>query len=100
MRHTTLILTLLALILSSRPAGADLVANWMDVLDHAVGQAYETDPNGWRHAGNTRSDSQTALAMFEAVNAVEQRYHSYLGTLPAEAGTSAQPPPPAPRMRC
>lgn len=67
----------------------DFVSDWMD-LTNAVWEAdgEAAGPQG-RTARTSRADAQVALAMFEALNAVERRYESYLGTPPAEPGTSA-----------
>ena len=69
-------------------ARADVVVTWMDLADWAFGKAYEADP-AWRTEKTTRLLPQVALAMFEAVNAVEPRYTSYLGGITAPAGASA-----------
>lgn len=77
------------LFLGPQSTRADVIVTWMDVADHAVVKAGEGNPR-WRTAANTRGHAQVALAMFEAVNAVEGRYTSYLGTPRAAAGTSAE----------
>jgi PAP2 superfamily len=70
-------------------ARADVVVTWMNIADQVVVRADENNTRA-RTPANSRSNAQVALAMFEAVNAVEARYRSYLGTPSAPAGTSAE----------
>jgi hypothetical protein len=60
----------------------------MDVAEHAVSEA-EGPTSGTRTAATSRASAQVALAMFEATNAVERRYTSFLEVRSAPAGTSA-----------
>jgi hypothetical protein len=62
----------------------DLVSDWM-----AIAAAERVD---WfaRTPENARGDSVVALAMFEAANAVERRYPSYLGFEAPEADAPAE----------
>jgi hypothetical protein len=77
------------LTVASNPVRADTVATWMTVSEQAQLKAEKNDPH-WRTAANTRADAQVALAIFEAVNAIEGRYRSYLGVPAAPKGTSAE----------
>jgi hypothetical protein len=68
------------------PASADMVTDWWEVANryYLAGQAAP----GPRSPDAERASSRTSLAMFEAVNATERRYASYLQLPPAEAGAS------------
>lgn len=84
----TLLAAVLTLSLAPATARADIVVTWMDLTDWALGKAWEGDRN-CRKAVNTRASAQVDLAMFEAVNAIERRYTSYLGGITAPDGASA-----------
>jgi hypothetical protein len=76
-----------AALLSSAPASADTVTDWWDVANRyynaAQGAPASIQPDG--HRASTRA----ALAMFEAVNAIDRRYQSYL-QFPAGDPTASQ----------
>ena len=61
----------------AQPAMADTVTDWWE-LSNRYYNAGQGAP-GPRSADKERAASRTALAMFEAVNAIDRRYHSYLG---------------------
>ncbi|HEX5819160.1 MAG TPA: vanadium-dependent haloperoxidase [Gemmatimonadales bacterium] len=85
-------MTCLALaIFIGRPAalGADVVVTWLEVAEHVEYDVAEA-AGAQRTAVTARAGAQVALAMFEAANAVDRRYSSFLGTSPAAAGTSAE----------
>ena len=73
-----------AIALSSLAAKADPVSDWME-FGRAVGKAANAAP-GPEHA---RALTQMALAMFEAANAIDRRYESYLG-MPQAQGQASQ----------
>lgn len=73
---------------TSGAARADVVVQWMTVAADAGDVASKSGDPDWRTAKNTRADSQVALAMFEAVNAVERRYTPYLEGVVAPSGAS------------
>jgi hypothetical protein len=77
-----------ALALTSAPASADTVCEWIDYAQ-AVAGAVTPLPDSPRTGEHDRAQTQAALAMFEALNAIDRRYESYLG-MPAatEAGAS------------
>ena len=79
MRSITLAAAAAALA-TAAPATADTVTDWWEVGNryYLAGQA----SSGPRLPDAERGLSRTALAMFEAVNAIDRRYESYLG-LPA-----------------
>ena len=69
------------------PASADSVTDWWEVSN----RSYLSGQTGFgpRSADAERASARTALAMFEAVNAIDQRYQSYLG-VPAGDPTASQ----------
>jgi hypothetical protein len=74
------VLTLVALI-AAAPARADVISDWYETADAAVARATRLGPA--RTLGTVHARSQVALAMFEATNAIEQRFESYLGGVPS-----------------
>lgn len=66
---------------SAAPASADTICEWMDLAGrlNAAAQAAPTQT-----PDQIRASTRTALAMFEAVNAIDRRYQSYLGFEPAD----------------
>ena len=65
-----------AAMVSAQPAAADTVTDWWEVANR-FGVASQAMP-GPRLPGVERAPARTALAMFEAVNAIDRRYVSYL----------------------
>ena len=89
-------LTLLAF--TATAAHADVVADWAE-LQTAIGKANET-PFGVFDPALNQAYGKVGLAMFEAANAANPRYVSYLKLPRAAAGASdiaavsaAAPPP-------
>jgi len=74
--RSTLFMAIAAIAVSS-PASADSVTDWWEVSNrhYLAGQA----ASGQRMPDADRASSRAALAMFEAVNAIDRRYESYLG---------------------
>jgi hypothetical protein len=56
-------------------ASADTVTDWWDVAN----RYYYASQGGRSTADTNRAATRAALAMFEAVNAIDRRYESYLG---------------------
>lgn len=79
MRTTTLMLACSLLAVAS-PARADTVTDWWDVANRYYNAAQGAP--GPLSPDTARASTRTALAIFEAVNAIDRRYHSYLN-LPA-----------------
>ena len=71
------ILAASAVILSA-PASADTVCEWVDFAQ-AVQAAAAPPATAARPPDNERAQTRVALAMFEALNAIDRRYESYLG---------------------
>src|SRR5690349_17625077 len=76
-----------AVVLAATPASADSVTDWWEVANRywLIGQGAA----GPRSADAERASTRTALAMFEAVNAIDRRYESQLG-FPAADPTASQ----------
>jgi hypothetical protein len=75
-----------ALVLAgSQPAAADVVTDWWDFGSRISGTTQGTPG---RTPDQDRAVSRAAIAMFEAVNAIDPRYESYL-KFPAAADRSA-----------
>jgi hypothetical protein len=67
-----------ALVCASAPAQADTICEWMDFAARIETAA--TPPGlSIRTGEHERALTQAALAMFEATNAIDRRYQSYLG---------------------
>jgi hypothetical protein len=79
-----------AMALASAPASADVVCEWVE-YGQAVATAAAPPPDAPRTGEHDRAQTQMALAMFEALNAIDRRYESYLN-MPAatEAGASQE----------
>lgn len=73
-------LALIALFLSGAavPAQADTVCEWMDFAAKVETAGVEAQKLVVRTAQYDRAQTQVALAMFEALNAIDRRYESYV----------------------
>ena len=82
--------TLLAcstLALAASPASADTVCEWIEYAQ-AVAAAAAPPADAPRTGEHDRALTQAALAMFEAVNAIDRRYETYLGMAPVAGGAN------------
>ena len=85
MRSTIFVL---ALALCATPARADYVADWMRFERQLEDQMTDM-PGGPRNRGELDyAETRVALAMFEALNAIDRRYASVVGLSRAERGAS------------
>jgi PAP2 superfamily len=75
-----------ALSFGAQPAAADTVCDWMDFANRLQG-AQRASP-GPGAPDNERAVTRTALAMFEALNAIDRRYQSHLGFEPGDRQAS------------
>ncbi|HEU0016062.1 MAG TPA: vanadium-dependent haloperoxidase [Longimicrobium sp.] len=86
MRRAVLSIIAAAALAFARPAAADTVTDWYEF-------AYRISSSLQATGGGTpetmRAQTRVALAMFEAVNAIDRRYESYLD-LPAGDRTASQ----------
>jgi hypothetical protein len=87
MRLKMLMLGAAAAALIATPASADTVTDWWETA-HRYWLAGQGAP-GPRSPDGERAATRATLAMFEAVNAIDRRYESYLG-LPQGDRTASQ----------
>jgi hypothetical protein len=73
--------------LISTPAAADTVCEWMDFAQ-AIQTSAAPPPTAPRIPDHDRAQTQVALAMFEALNAIDRRYESYLALAQADPAAS------------
>jgi hypothetical protein len=73
--------------LIAAPAAADTVCEWADFAQ-AIQAATASPPTTARTPDHDRAQTQVALAMFEALNAIDRRYESYLGMNSADSSAS------------
>ncbi|HEX8412509.1 MAG TPA: hypothetical protein VF637_01295, partial [Sphingomicrobium sp.] len=69
-------------------ASADTVCEWVDFAQ-TIQTAATPPPGAPRAPEHDRAQTQVALAMFEALNAIDRKYESYLG-LPAADPRASQ----------
>lgn len=72
-----LLLTAAAALIFAQPAAADTVCEWMEFANR-ISQEAQPPAGAPRTSDHERAISQVALAMFEALNAIDRRYQSYL----------------------
>jgi hypothetical protein len=83
MRHAIVaVLVASAALGYSAPAAADVVIDWADFANRINKKVEQRSPV------SVAANAQLALAMFEAANAVDHRYRSYLGIDPAARDAS------------
>jgi membrane-associated phospholipid phosphatase len=83
-RSFRLCLLMVALLLGSVVANADVVSDWNAI---AVSTAVANNQNPFTQA---RTAAIVQLSVFEAVNAITHRYRPYLGTVTAAPGASPE----------
>jgi hypothetical protein len=76
-----------ALVMSAAPASADTVCEWIDYAQTIAGAAAPA-PDAPRTGEHDRAQTQAALAMFEALNAIDRRYESYVGMAAGDPAAS------------
>jgi hypothetical protein len=81
-------LTAASSMFAASQARADIVCEWMDFAAKTQAAAPSTQQPVFLTGEHERAASQVALAMFEALNAIDRRYESYLGLPRAAAGAS------------
>lgn len=87
MRRAYLRMAALAALAIARPAAADTVCDWWELASRLANPyAPSAAP---RTPDQERATTRASLAMFEAVNAIDRRYESYLG-FPAGASGASQ----------
>ncbi|GLS01696.1 hypothetical protein GCM10007859_17110 [Brevundimonas denitrificans] len=83
MRNVIMGITVAAALVFAQPAAADTVSDWWEFANKLA------PPGGSGTPDQMRSTSRVSLAMFEALNAIDRRYESYLN-LPAGDPTASQ----------
>lgn len=83
MRNVIMGITAAAALVFAQPATADTVSDWWEFANKLA------PPGGGGTPDQMRSTSRASLAMFEALNAIDRRYESYLN-LPAGDPTASQ----------
>jgi hypothetical protein len=87
MRKLSLICAGTFLTLAAAPASADTVCEWIEYAQ-AVATAAAPPADAPRTGEHDRAQTQAALAMFEALNAIDRRFESYLGMPAGDASAS------------
>jgi hypothetical protein len=87
MKTRSKLLAAVAAAMFATPAAADTVCEWVDFAQ-AIQTAAATPPTAPRTPDHDRAQTHVALAMFEALNAIDRRYESYLGMPAADPGAS------------
>ena len=87
MRKLALLGGFAAALLASAPAFADTVCEWTE-FGTMVQTAAAPPASAPKIPAHDRAQTQAALAMFEALNAIDRRYESYLGMAPADPKAS------------
>ena len=86
MRKSYIVMAAAAALGAASPAAADTVCDWMDLANRLL-NAQRASP-GPSTPDAERAATRTALAMFEALNAIDRRYRSYLGVNRADPAAS------------
>ena len=87
MRSTHIGLAATAALLFAQPASADTVTDWWDFASR-LANPYQA-AGAPRTPDVERAPTRAALAMFEALNAIDRRYESFLG-VPVAAPSASQ----------
>jgi hypothetical protein len=66
------------LLIAAAPARADTICEWMEYGEAIISSSESTFGPGDRTPEHSQALTQVALAMFEAVDAIDHRYESYL----------------------
>ena len=85
--HKSLYLIAASSLAIATPAAADTVCEWVDFAQ-TIQTAAAPPPTAPRTPDHDRAQTQVALAMFEALNAIDRRYESYLGLAAADTKAS------------
>lgn len=78
-----------SILLVGAPASADTVCDWIDFAQTIEVAAIGPQQGAVKPTDHAHAQTQVALAMFEALNAIDRRYESYLG-LPAADPKASQ----------
>lgn len=92
MRHAALLLATTLGLAAAAPAHADTVCEWMDFARKALPQGQGQGGSQLtivRDGKGDHNETKVALAIFEALNAIDHRYRSYVG-MPVGAADADQ----------
>lgn len=92
MRYKNLLLASVLGLSVATPAWADTVCEWMDFARKALPQGPGQSSSQLtivRDGKGDHNETKVALAMFEALNAIDHRYRSYVG-MPVGAADADQ----------
>ena len=87
LKHTFFLVPL-ALLATAQPAAADTVSDWVEFANR-VNSPLAPPPESRARPDSGRATTRVALAMFEALNAIDRRYESYVGM--AQGDKTASP---------
>jgi len=76
-------------LLAAQPASADTVTDWWDYASR-VSTASQPPPASGRLPEGERAMARVAIAMFEALNAIDRRYQSYLNVPAGDTSASQE----------
>ena len=82
MRRLMMGMAATAALVFASPAAADTVSDWWEFANRLA------PPGGTGTPDQMRSTTRASLAMFEALNAIDRRYESYLGLPAGDPGAS------------
>ena len=87
MRSWTWTISAVLWLVVAPPVGADVVSDWNEAARAIAAEVAGPGPQAPPRLG---VEAQVALAMFEAVNAIDRRFESYLGFPAASAAASQE----------
>ncbi|HYE47400.1 MAG TPA: vanadium-dependent haloperoxidase [Caulobacter sp.] len=89
MRKTLTLLLAAAALAVAQPAAADTVSDWWEFATK-ISNASQPPPGSGRTPDGERALTRASLAMFEAANAIDRRYESYLGVPAGDPAASQE----------
>lgn len=87
MRKNIAGLLTLAMLSVAQPAAADTVSDWVEFANR-IHSPLDPAPEGRARPETSRATTRVSLAMFEALNAIDRRYESYVGLAQGDKNAS------------
>lgn len=87
MRKNIAGLLTLAILSAAQPAAADTVSDWVEFTSR-IHSPLDPAPEGRARPETSRAITRVSLAMFEALNAIDHRYESYVGLAQGDKNAS------------
>jgi len=87
-------------MLFTMPASADTVCDWIDFAQAIESAELGPQMGAVKPTEHAHAQTQVALAMFEALDAIDRRYETYLGWLQPTPGRRRTPPRQPPLIKC